>query len=377
MSLFGSLLLCACGENDSPQAVRETSQGGAAGAPSSGGASGSSAAPSGGHTSVGGSAGAPNTETICPPGPFPSPFEAEVPAELQAELEIDATSNGPAGEVLDAEGPLWVASQGALFFSDKSWKVNGTWEHPATSRIWKYVPGEGLELHVTESGSNGLALDGQGRIVAATHSNDNLTVYDAGEPNTVLELLLETAAAGEPDLYNSPNDLAISSAGHIYFSDPSWQDGGDDDTRPQALYWRAPSGEVTLVDTFGANGVTLSPDEQTLYATGGGTTVRKYTVGANGEPAKAGSHATTVGGSTDGMVADCAGNLYVASSEGVEVFDAAGVKLGTVRVAAPGAEKTGATNAAFGGADRKTLYVTRGAGLGVWAVRLNVPGFPY
>ena len=53
----------------------------------------------------------------------------------------------------------------------------------------------------------------------------------------------------------------------------------------------------------------------------------------------------------------------------LRVFSPQGRELATVRVDA------NITNAAFGGADGKTLYMT-GAGA-VWQVRLDVTGSPY
>jgi gluconolactonase len=73
-------------------------------------------------------------------------------------------------------------------------------------------------------------------------------------------------------------------------------------------------------------------------------------------------------GSSDGMTVDCAGNLYV-SSGAVEVFAPDGSKLGDITLGGD------PTNLAFGGSDRKTLYVTAGPRL--YSVALSVPGFPY
>ena len=70
----------------------------------------------------------------------------------------------------------------------------------------------------------------------------------------------------------------------------------------------------------------------------------------------------------DGMGVDDAGNLYVTASAGVRVFDKAGKSLGTVTVAEQPA------NCTFGGADRKTLYIT--ARTSLYRIDLNVPGLP-
>ena len=69
----------------------------------------------------------------------------------------------------------------------------------------------------------------------------------------------------------------------------------------------------------------------------------------------------------DGIAVDDAGNVYVASTK-VEVFRPDGSKVGSLTVPQQPA------NVAFGGADRKTLYIT--ARTAVYQTRVNVPGPP-
>ena len=60
------------------------------------------------------------------------------------------------------EGPVWIGSvgTGTLFFSDNASSPN--------ERIWKLVPPAIVPtIFVAASGSNGLAVDNQDRIVAA------------------------------------------------------------------------------------------------------------------------------------------------------------------------------------------------------------------
>ena len=73
----------------------------------------------------------------------------------------------------------------------------------------------------------------------------------------------------------------------------------------------------------------------------------------------------------DGMAVDCHGNIYVTEhpARRVRVFSPQGKELATIRTDA------NVTNAAFGGADGKTLFLT-GAGA-VWQIRLDVTGSPY
>ena len=73
----------------------------------------------------------------------------------------------------------------------------------------------------------------------------------------------------------------------------------------------------------------------------------------------------------DGLAVDCLGNIYLTehNRRRVRVLSPQGEALATIGVDA------NITNAAFGGAQRKTLYLT-GAGA-VWSIELDVAGLPY
>jgi gluconolactonase len=68
------------------------------------------------------------------------------------------------------------------------------------------------------------------------------------------------------------------------------------------------------------------------------------------------------------MAVDDAGNLYLTTGAGVEVYADDGTPWGVIDVPEQPA------NCTFGGADRKTLYIT--ARTGLYHVTLNVPGKP-
>ena len=80
-----------------------------------------------------------------------------------------------------------------------------------------------------------------------------------------------------------------------------------------------------------------------------------------------GRQMSTQGDTVDGMAVDCAGNLYVGTRTGAEVYSPDGTLLGTV----PTGESS---NATFGGANRRTLFVTSHSVLEY--VTLGVPGLP-
>src|SRR6266542_127280 len=115
------------------------------------------------------------------------------------------------------EGPVWVPRERALLFSD-----------PNNNAIYKYTPeGSKLEVFRTPSGysgadiaeygqpgSNGLTLDGQGRLTIDQHGNHRVARLENDGSETVL------ADRYEGKRLNSPNDLVYRSDGTLYFTDP-------------------------------------------------------------------------------------------------------------------------------------------------------------
>lgn len=262
------------------------------------------------------------------------------------------------------EGPVWSDQLGSLLFSEMDFTKDGSNGPP--SKIHLLTLERQLFTFLDNSGSNGLAIDDKG-LVAATHAPQALTRIDLGSKQRAIII---DAVGGKK--FNSPNDLSISRAGHVYFTDPDWQLGKRaNETGMTGVYWVKPDNTISVVDgkLDKPNGVSLSPDDKTLYVGALDKSVWAYSIDPAGKPAQRRLF-TNVDG-PDGMAMDCAGNLYVTSHGAgtVEVFDRTGRKLTSIVVA----PKT--TNAAFGGQDRKTLYVT--AGTGIYAIPTLVPGFPY
>ena len=262
------------------------------------------------------------------------------------------------------EGPVWSEAQGAFFFSEMDFDHEGKNGPPA--KIHKLTLPSRVEVFIPESGSNGLAVDAQG-LVAATHDTQALSRFDfATKARSVF------VADFEGKHFNSPNDLAISSSGNVYFSDPDWQlSGRVNETGITGVYWRLPSGEVRVLDGGLAkpNGVTLSPDETKLYVGHTGGSIEVYPLLADGSVGQ--RRAVAEVKEPDGMAVDCLGRLYVASHTAGEliVLSPEGQVISVIKVAPR------ATNVAFGGKDHRTLLIT--AGTGVYSLTSATPGFPY
>jgi gluconolactonase len=145
----------------------------------------------------------------------------------------------------------------------------------------------------------------------------------------------------------------------LYFTDPTFGQSLASGTftlsSAQGVYRLTKDGMLHLEDstTSGPNGINFSPDEKTLYvAYTSGNSVSKFSVAADGSLSNKAPFASA--NLADSMCVDAGGNVYVATSGGLEVFSpAGGTALGTIAV---GGDVV--TNCAFGGADQSTLFIT-------------------
>jgi len=259
------------------------------------------------------------------------------------------------------EGPVWIND--SLYFSDFVF-TNGF-----SSRIQKLDANGAVTTVIDDSGSNGLAVDHSGLLVAGTHKYKSLSRFNlvTGERSSVAEQF-------NGNVFNSPNDIAIAKDGTIYFTDPAFQrdaaPGGQEKT---GVYRVAVDGTVTLVDDTitNPNGIALSPAEDVLYVNGGGEqgVLRAYPI-VDGVP-QAGKDLVTGLTIPDGMAVDCKGNIYLTEhiARHLRVYTPTGEQI------AQASTDANLTNAAFGGVEGKTLYLT-GAG-SLWKIDLAITGSAY
>lgn len=350
------VVMAGCG--DDPAIPPGPTGAGGAGTTSSSSQGGSIAVGAGGLGGMGGAGGvfAPWT---CPDPPYDAPLPTASPTATLVESGFHFL-----------EGPVWIDNPGALdqplgwlFFSDMQFGAAGPDGVPPAVI---YRLGDGIEPFLDPIGSNGLAVDRERRLFAATHDERSVSRIDVAtkERATVISTY-------EGNAFNSPNDLVVRSDGTIYFTDPTWQLGNRPQEIPfKGVYRVAPGSDdaVLVADDFGSpNGIALSPDEATLYvADDSNGQIRAFAVATDGGTT-GGEVLVTVPGA-DGMAIDCAGHLYVSSNQGIRVFEPGGTELDTIAVGHK------PSNAAFGGADRKTLFITAQGAL--YSIDLGVPGLP-
>ena len=323
----------------------------------------------GGVTGAGGITGAGGATSSlwkCPAGPFTALTSTTglTPQRLTGAPPADNYAQG----FSIIEGPVWLGN--ALYVSQI---LGGS--PPPPSRILKIVPGSPATVFAGNDGTNGLAILPGGDLVGAIHADGSVCRVPLASPDILFPIAFAYPNGGPR--FNAPNDLAVRSDGNIYFSDP---DANQAPTpHPQAktrVYRISPTAEVSVVDDTLSqpNGVTLSLDENMLFVSGPG--LYKYPVMVDGSVGARMPAVPTpaVYTGSDGMVFDCAGDLYVATNQAVAVINPAGVEIGRITVTGVQA----VTNVAFGGADHKTLFITSlDTNPGVFSVAMPLPGMPY
>jgi gluconolactonase len=277
-----------------------------------------------------------------------------LPARAQAPVGIaGVVAPGAAPELVRedfkfTEGPLGTAD-GGLYFVDI----------PA-SRIYRLDPAGKIALAYEQTnGSNGLGLTRAGELLAA--EGDGKRISKRGRDGAVTTLT--EGLPGQPLL--SPNDLIPDAKGGIYFTDPGPRPVVPG--RPTFVYYlpRGASQPILLDSTVARpNGLTLTRDGKTLIVDDTlGVAVFAYDVQPDGTVKHkhlfADLHDIPAGqeSGADGMALDRADRVYISTVAGVQVFDAHGRYLGTIKFPRQPA------NLAFAGPGKRTLYVTAREGL--------------
>lgn len=247
-----------------------------------------------------------------------------------------------AAEGFDAtEGPA-VDRDGNVFFCDSG-----------ASRIHKLdAAGKTTVFKSDSGGATGLMFGPDGRLFVAENARKRVVAYG---PDGKLSVLATAV---------TPNDLAVTSKGDVYFTD----------TPARRVYHIDAKGKSTVVfdakrdgNILMPNGVRVNPDESLLVVADTlGRTAWSFHIQPDGSlvdgepfyhlelpddvsqgPVRSGS---------DGMTFDSLGHLYVATKLGIQICDQPGRVVGIIRP--PSTDDI--SNVVFGGKDLKTLYVTAG-----------------
>jgi gluconolactonase len=258
-----------------------------------------------------------------------------------------------------------LMGDGAILFSDIG------------DRIMKFDPATGKTTVFREpSGrANGLIFDPKGRLIAAEGANagGNRRISITESDGTVRTL----ADRYEGKRFNSPNDVTVDRQGRVYFSDPRYVGSEPRELDFESVFRIDPDGKVSRLETTARkpNGLAISPDGKTLYVADNGGR-RRALIALDLDSEGGVSHPRVIldfgdNRGIDGMTVTTDGLIVAAAGSGarggVYIISPEGKVLATI----PTPESP--TNVEFGGADRKTLYVT--AGKSLYRIHTTLTGF--
>ena len=280
---------------------------------------------------------------------------------IQPDTKVEKVADG----FSFTEGPVWHPD-GYLLFSDPN--TNTIYRFtPATNNVTVYLSHSGYTGadigEYGQPGSNGLAIDREGRLILDQHGNRRVIRLEKKGPVTVL------ADRIDGKRFNSPNDVVIKTDGTIYFTDPPYGlPAFYDDPKKELDYqgvFMIKDNKVSLVskDLGGPNGLAFSPDEKYLYVSNWDIrdihhtkTLWRYEVRPDGTLANGSVFYdfsfTEDEEALDGVKVDKDGNLFVSAPGGVWILNKHGKLLG--KIVTP--ERP--ANMAWGDEDGKTLYLT-------------------
>ena len=246
------------------------------------------------------------------------------------------------GAVTDSflEGPVFDDA-GNLYVTDIPW-----------GRILRIDPQGAWTLVAEYDGEpNGMKFLDAGTLLITDYKNGLMRLDVAsGQVSPYLE-------RRNSERFKGVNDLVFDSQGNLYFTDQGQSGLHDPSGR---LYRLRPNGQLDLLlaNVPSPNGVALSPDERVLYlAVTRGNCVWRVPLLPDGSVSKVSQFFTSYGPSgPDGLAVDAQGRLLVANP-GLGLVWVLNGRAEPVQVLR-GVPGSSTTNLAFGGADRRQLYVT-------------------
>lgn len=236
------------------------------------------------------------------------------------------------------EGPA-ADRDGNIFFTDQP-----------NNRIWRYGTDGDLSIFMEPAGrANGLYFDRQGYLIAC--ADEHYELWRIGMDKKVEKL----AVNYQDSLFNGPNDVWVSPAGPIYFTDPYYVRNYWDRTAPdlttEALYMYD-DGHLTRADGRfkRPNGLVGTPDGKYLYVADiDDSKIYRYAIQEDGSLT---DRQLFVSRGSDGMTIDEYGNIYL-TGRGIDVYNPAGEKIEHIDVPAGWT-----ANLCFGGVDNDVLFIT-------------------
>lgn len=234
-----------------------------------------------------------------------------------------------------------------------------------TGDISKISPEGQVRIFVNTGGApNGAKFHANGDLYVADRQKGVIAISPDGKIRVIVDHY-------QGKKFNGPNDLVFDSKGSLYFTDPH---GSSDENPFGSVYKLASNGNIACLASGLAfpNGLVLSRDEKFLFvADTRKNRILRYVLNP---PVRSYIFSQLSGGwGPDGLAFDVAGNLYIAHYGGGDVIILNPKGEIVERVPVGGGHPT---NVAFGGPDRKTLYLTEADTGSVYRFNTDLPGLP-
>ncbi len=282
---------------------------------------------------------------------------ARLPEKLRRKTPSEWVDSNRGGVAPDSffEGPSFDRS-GNLFITDI-----------ANGRILRITPsGEWSVVTEYDGWPNGLVIRKDGQMVIACYKRGLLDLDPASGKVTPLRVTHNGQS------FKGLNDLTYAANGDLYFTDQGQTVCHDPSGR---VYRLTASGKLDLlIDKVPSpNGLVLNlHEDQVFLAVTRANAVWRMPMMKDGTVSKVGTFIQLSGGTggPDGLALDSEGGIIVCQlGIGVWRFDRLGRPTQVINC-----EGLPSTNAAFGGPDNKTLYITESSGGRILTARLPVAG---
>lgn len=313
-------------------------------------------------------------------------YHAIIPEGAKPELILDGATTQPG--LTFAEGPKWM--NGKIYFSnmyfDQNWGAD-----PKKSSTVEMAP-DGSYRNITQGKmqTNGLYPYKNGNLIVCDMMGHR--VVEMTTDGKVVKVLADKYD-GKP--VDGPNDVITDTKGGFYFTDPQFTMEPVKFQPGRAVYYVSAEGKITRIvepNEFAMpNGILLSPDGKTLYINNcyddeswypvnsqKENTIWAYDVNEDGTISNGRQFATLFlvdnvldrkgkSSSADGMAIDKAGNIYVGTYYGVQIFNNKGEFVGMINM------PHFPVSLCFGDDDMKTLYIV--SYQWVYKIRTNMEGY--
>ena len=264
-----------------------------------------------------------------------------------------------------AEGPVWIEKKHIIVWSDvKSNKM----------LAYNIDSNEVKEFRNPSNFNNGNCTDHFGRIIRCQHGLRRVIREEEDDDITII--------ADNFDGYklNSPNDVAVSKLGNIWFTDPPYgiltnHEGHKSKSEQNGNHLFVVDNDLKIKKVDAKfdkpNGLAFSPDGRFLYVADSGAAnpgnfdlskphnIQVFELDKNENIINNKVFAEIDDGFPDGMTVDVDGNLFVCDPNGkkIHIFESSSNYIGNINIP----ERV--ANCTFGGENKSDLYITASTSL--------------